>query len=154
MPENKEGSVMKKVFARENLCINCRLCEVYCKTAHSKTKDVVAAYKYENPAPTARISVYGDRTASVAVNCRHCDDPACVKACITGAMHKDKKTGIVSVDENKCIGCMTCLAVCPVGCIKTGKSAVKCDLCQGEEPACVKNCPNQALVWLETGGAE
>lgn len=145
---------MKKVFARENLCINCRLCEVYCKTAHSKTKDVVAAYKSENPAPAARISVYGDRTASVAVNCRHCDDPACVNACITGAMHKDKKTGIVSVDEHKCIGCMTCLAVCPIGCIKTGSTAMKCDLCQGEEPACVKNCPNKALVWLETGGAE
>lgn len=145
---------MKKVFAREQLCINCRLCEVYCKTAHSKSKDVVEAYKSEIPAPVARISVYGDKTASVAVNCRHCDDPACVKACITGAMQKDKKTGIVSVDENKCIGCMTCLAVCPIGCIKTAKTAVKCDLCQGEEPACVKNCPNRALLWLEAGGAK
>ena len=145
---------MKKVFAKENLCINCRLCEVYCKTAHSKSKDVVAAYKYENPTPVARISVYGDKVASVAVNCRHCDNPACVNACITGAMHKDKKTGIVSVDENKCIGCMTCLAVCPVGCIKTDRIAMKCDLCKGEEPACVKNCPNKALVWLEVGGAE
>ena len=145
---------MKKVFAKENLCINCRLCEVYCKTAHSKSKDVVTAYKAESPAPVARISVYGDRAASVAVNCRHCDDPACVKACITGAMQKDKKTGIVSVDERKCIGCMTCLAVCPIGCIKTDKIAMKCDLCKGEEPACVKNCPNRALVWLEVGGAE
>ena len=145
---------MKKVFAKENLCINCRLCEVYCKTAHSKSKDVVTAYKAETPAPVARISVYGDKAASVAVNCRHCDDPACVKACITGAMQKDKRTGIVSVDESKCIGCMTCLAVCPIGCIKTDKIAMKCDLCKGEEPACVKNCPNRALVWLEVGGAE
>ncbi|MCH5318000.1 MAG: 4Fe-4S dicluster domain-containing protein [Eubacterium sp.] len=145
---------MKKVFAKENLCINCRLCEVYCKTAHSKSKDVVTAYKAENPAPVARISVYGDKAASVAVNCRHCNDPACVNACITGAMQKDKKTGIVSVDENKCIGCMTCLAVCPIGCIKTDKIAMKCDLCKGDEPACVKNCPNRALVWLEVGGAE
>lgn len=151
---------MKKVFARENLCINCRLCEVYCKTAHSKTKDVVAAYKYEDPAPVARISVYGGRETSVAVNCRHCDDPACVKACITGAMQKDKKTGIVSVDTKKCIGCMTCLAVCPYGCIKTDKVAMKCDLCQGDTPACVKNCPNRALLWiddetgLEVGGAD
>ena len=32
---------MKKVFAREELCINCRLCEVYCKTNHSKSKDVI-----------------------------------------------------------------------------------------------------------------
>ena len=146
---------MKKVFAREELCINCRLCEVYCKTAHSKSKDVLKANKYEEPAPISRVTVYGDREGSVAVNCRHCDDPACVRACITGAMHKDAKTGVVSVDEDKCIGCMTCLAVCPIGCIKTGTYAVKCDLCQGEDtPACVKNCPNRALVYLEVGGAE
>ena len=144
---------MKKVFAREELCINCRLCEVYCKTAHSKSKDVLKANKYEEPAPISRITVYGDKMASVAVNCRHCDDPACVKACITGAMQKDKKTGVVSVDTDKCIGCMTCLAVCPIGCIKTDKFAVKCDLCQGEDmPACVKNCPNNALVYLKVGG--
>ena len=144
---------MKKVFSREDLCVNCRLCEVYCKTAHSKSKDVLIANKYEEPAPISRVTVYGDRKASVAVNCRHCDDPACVKACITGAMHKDKKTGIVSVNEDKCIGCMTCFAVCPIGCIKAGKTAVKCDLCQGEDmPACVKNCPNKALVYVEAGG--
>lgn len=144
---------MKKVFAREELCINCHLCEVYCKTAHSVSKDVIKANKFETPAPVSRVTVYGDKMVSVAVNCRHCDDPACVNACITGAMHKDKKTGIVSVNEDKCIGCMTCLAVCPVGCIKPGNIAYKCDLCQGEEPACVKNCPNRALLWLETGGA-
>lgn len=146
---------MKKVIAREELCVNCHLCEVYCKTAHSKSKDVLKANKYEEPAPVSRVTVYGDKMVSVAVNCRHCDDPACVKACIAGAMTKDKKTGIVSVNPDKCIGCMTCLAVCPVGCIKIGKTAVKCDLCQGEDmPACVKNCPNNALVYVEVGGAK
>lgn len=146
---------MKKVFAREELCINCHLCEVHCKTAHSQSKDIIIANKYEDPAPLSRITVYGDRMASVAVNCRHCDDPACVKACIAGAMQKDSRTGVVSVNTDKCIGCMTCLAVCPIGCIKTDKFAVKCDLCQGEDmPACVKNCPNNALVYLEVGGAK
>lgn len=144
---------MKKVFAREELCLNCRLCEVYCKTAHSQSKDIIKANTVEEVA--SRVTVYGDKYASVAVNCRHCDDPACVKACIAGAMTKDKKTGIVSANPDKCIGCMTCLAVCPFGCIKTGTTAVKCDLCQGEDmPACVKNCPNNALVYLEVGGAE
>ena len=57
-----------------------------------KSKDIVKAYKSEKPEPVSRISVFGDKVASVAVNCRHCDDPACVKACITGAMTKDKKT--------------------------------------------------------------
>ena len=145
---------MKRVYAKEELCLNCRLCEVYCKTAHSSSGDVLTANKYESPAPVSRVKVYGDNQLSVAVNCRHCDNPKCVEACITGAMTKDAKTGIVSVDEHKCIGCMTCLAVCPFGCIQAGKVAIKCDLCQGEsEPACVKNCPNRALVYLETGGA-
>ena len=38
---------MKRVYAKEELCLNCRLCEVYCKTAHSKSKDVLKANKYE-----------------------------------------------------------------------------------------------------------
>ncbi len=60
------------------------------------------------------------------VYCRHCGEPACAAACITGAMQKDPVTGIVSCHEERCIGLLTCLAVCPVGCIKTGKTAVKC----------------------------
>ena len=144
---------MKRVYAKEALCLNCRLCEVYCKTAHSLSKDVLLANKYEQPAPIARLRVCGDNLLSAAINCRHCDAPKCVEACITGAMRKDEKTGIVSVDEHKCIGCMTCLAVCPFGCIQPGRFAVKCDLCAGEEePACVKNCPNRALVYAEAGG--
>ena len=146
---------MKKVYAKEELCLNCRLCEVYCKTAHSISKDVIKANKYEEPKPVSRLTVYGDNIRSVALNCRHCDNPKCVEACITGAMSKDEKTGIVSVDEGKCIGCMTCLSVCPFGCIKIGNVAVKCDLCQGEdEPACVKNCPNRALVFIQSGGKQ
>lgn len=147
---------MKKVYAKEELCLNCRLCEAYCRTAHSKSKDILKAHLRENPPPVSRISVAGDNMDSVAVNCRHCDNPACVAACITGAMQKNPETGLVFCDESRCIGCMTCLAVCPVGCISAGETAVKCDLCQGEtEPACVKNCPNKALVYVDvTGGAK
>lgn len=144
---------MKKVYSRENLCINCRLCEVHCKTAHSVSKDIIKANKDEDV--ISRVTVYGDKLASVAVSCRHCDDPACVKACIAGAMTKDKRTGIVSANPDKCIGCMTCLAVCPYGAIKAGTVATKCDLCQGEDmPQCVKNCPNNALVYLDLGGEQ
>ena len=132
---------MKKVFAREELCVNCHLCEVYCKTAHSASGDVLTANKYENPAPISRVKVYGDRVASVAVNCRHCDDPACVKACITGAMHKDKKTGIVSVDPDKCIGCKSCMKIgCPAISIKEGKAWVDNTLCVGCG-VCEQLCP-------------
>ena len=56
---------MKKVFAREELCVNCHLCEVYCKTAHSASGDVLTANKYEDPAPISRVKVYGDRVTAV-----------------------------------------------------------------------------------------
>ena len=51
---------MKKVIAREELCLNCKLCEVYCRTAHSASKDVVRAHLKENPVPVLRITVEGD----------------------------------------------------------------------------------------------
>lgn len=141
---------MKKVYAIEKLCLNCRLCEVYCKTAHSQSKDIVKAYKFEQPSPVARIFVEGDNHRSFALQCRHCVKPKCVEACITGAMQKDPVTGIVSNDAERCVGCMTCLAVCPFGALKEGSVAYKCDLCQGEEePACVKNCPNHALIYVD-----
>jgi carbon-monoxide dehydrogenase iron sulfur subunit len=46
--------------------------------------------------------------------------------------------------------------VCPYGVIARNtakkKVASKCDLCVDlEEPVCVKNCPNEALVYEERG---
>ncbi|NLN47065.1 MAG: 4Fe-4S ferredoxin, partial [Clostridiaceae bacterium] len=42
---------MKRVYAIEKNCIDCKLCEVYCKTAHSRTKDIIKAHKTEQPEP-------------------------------------------------------------------------------------------------------
>lgn len=69
---------------------------------------------------------------------------------MTGAMARDPKTGAVLCDTQRCVGCWMCIMVCPVGAIRRGAGeqiASKCDLCLGEElPACVANCPNEALV--------
>ena len=63
-----------------------------------------------------------------------------------------QRLGLV-IDQERCIGCGTCLLVCPLGALRLDveqKKMVKCDLCQGEEiPACVANCPNEALVYAE-----
>jgi carbon-monoxide dehydrogenase iron sulfur subunit len=68
-------------------------------------------------------------------------------------MTKDPKTGEVKHNKEKCMGCWTCIMVCPYGAIKMDKEnkvVAKCDLCQDlEEPACVANCPNQALEFKE-----
>ena len=57
------------------------------------------------------------------------------------------------IDDERCVGCWTCLLTCPYGSISRdavrGKS-VKCDLCPNAEgPVCVAMCPNEALVFEE-----
>ncbi|MFH0860191.1 MAG: 4Fe-4S dicluster domain-containing protein [Candidatus Altiarchaeota archaeon] len=144
---------MKRIYAREEYCIGCRLCEVYCVTQHSKSKNIIKAYRDE-PEAVPRLFVEESGHVSFAVQCRHCDDAPCIDACITGAMHLDPKTNAVLCDEEKCVGCWMCIMVCPFGVIRRNvtdrKIASKCDLCIGEgEPACVLNCPNEALVYEE-----
>jgi carbon-monoxide dehydrogenase iron sulfur subunit len=145
---------MKKIYAFEDKCLGCGLCEVYCKTAHSKSKDVIKAHKKENI--TSAISIEEILTPKTtfyfALQCRHCKDPKCIKACISGAMYKDAE-GIVRNNKDKCVSCLSCLLVCPFGAIKKsadGKAVSKCDLCiDSGEPACVKNCPNEAIKLLD-----
>lgn len=152
---------MKRIYALEDWCINCRRCEVACITFHSKSRDTVKAYLIEDLKPYNRVVVEGTNDLSVAINCRHCENPPCVEGCISGAMTKDPETGVVTSDPAKCVGCRTCVSMCPYGCVRIetfeGRDiAFKCDLC-GEElgkpgiPQCVITCPNRALVYFEGG---
>lgn len=144
---------MKRVYVKEEVCIGCRLCEVYCQLQHARSSDLVKAFKEESPPPLPRLRVDERGVVSLSVRCKQCDDAPCVQACLTGALSRDPESRLVTVDEDKCIGCWTCVLVCPLAAItpdKEQKKALKCDLCQGEEiPACVANCPNEALVYVE-----
>lgn len=144
---------MKKIYANEEFCIGCKLCEVYCITSHSKSGNIIKAYKVEHQ-PVPRLFVEESGHVSFAVQCRHCDEAPCLDACITGALHRDSETGAVLCDEEKCVGCWMCIMSCPYGVIARNvaekKVASKCDLCAGEDaPACVVHCPNEALVFEE-----
>lgn len=147
---------MKRIYAIEEWCIDCKRCEVACKTFHSASKNAVKAYKIEN-APEARIRVEGTTQVSVAVNCRQCPAPACVDACISGAMQRNPETGVITSDPQKCVGCRTCVSACPFGAVHIETVALKCDLCgdgagQPGEPRCVEACPNRALIYVESEG--
>lgn len=141
---------MKRVYANEKWCLGCRLCEYNCAFANSGADNMVKALKGKTIYP--RIRVEGDDSINFAVNCRHCEDPLCVQSCISGAL--SRKDGVISIDHNKCVGCLTCILVCPYGAVAEGAHGVvqKCELCLENscgEPACVKGCPNKAIVYEE-----
>ena len=144
---------MKRVHVKEEVCIGCHLCEVYCQLQHTPSKDLIKAFKGESPRPLPRLCVEEKGVVSFSVHCQHCDEATCVQACLTGALTRDPESLLVTVDEERCVGCWTCLLACPLGVIKQDigrQKVLKCDLCPGEEiPACVANCPNEALLFAE-----
>jgi Fe-S-cluster-containing dehydrogenase component len=101
-------------------------------------------------------------------SCLHCEEPACVTVCPTGASYKRAEDGIVLVDEDKCIGCQLCSWACPYGAREY--SAVegvmkKCTLCVDRiynenldeaerQPACVQACPTKARHFGDLGDPE
>ena len=141
---------MKRVYVNEEHCLGCHLCEYYCAFANSGINDMVKALKNKTIYP--RIRVEEDNGVTYAVSCRHCTDPICVRSCISGAL--TKKDGAVFIDKNKCVGCLTCVLVCPYGAVSQDENGAvqKCELCLKNsvgEPACVKGCPNGAIVYEE-----
>ncbi|MBQ9000787.1 MAG: dimethylsulfoxide reductase subunit B [Eggerthellaceae bacterium] len=139
-------------------CTGCKTCELACKDY--KNLDATVAYRKVYDYEGGDWSQNADGTCTttafvyhVSMSCNHCDDPACVHVCPTGAMHKDADTGLVSVDEGKCIGCGYCHMACPYNAPKVDRTvghSVKCDGCKdrvaaGLKPICVGACPLRAL---------
>jgi carbon-monoxide dehydrogenase iron sulfur subunit len=145
---------MKRVYVNEQWCLGCHLCEYYCAFAGSGERDMARALKGITIRPN--INIEEKDGVSFAVSCRHCDAPHCAKACITGALRA--LDGVISIDREKCIGCYTCIASCPYGCISPSETGAvqKCELCvqtAGGVPMCVQGCPNRAIVFEERGEA-
>ena len=142
---------MKRVYVNEEWCLGCRLCEYNCAFAKSGMSDIVKALRGKKIFP--RIRVRESDGINFAVSGRHCDDPRCMKGCITGAI--TKSDGVVMIDKNKCVGCFTCVLSCPYGAVVPdgdGHAADKCELCMqstSKKPACVEGCPNRAIVFEE-----
>ena len=140
---------MKRVYVNEKWCLGCHLCEYNCAFANSGKNDMA---KLKGIKINPRIQVEEHEDVCFAVNCRHCEEPLCVKSCISGAL--SVHDGVIEVDQNKCVGCYTCIMACPYGAVVPSDEGViqKCELCIKNscgEPACVKGCPNHAIVFEE-----
>lgn len=141
---------MKRVYVNEQWCLGCHLCEYYCAFANSGKDDMVKALKNVDIHPRIQVEDSGD--VHFAVSCRHCEEPLCVKGCITGAL--TQRDGVIQIDKEKCVGCYTCILSCPYGAVLPSEEGVvqKCELCltnSAGSPACVAGCPNRAVVYEE-----
>ena len=141
-------------------CSGCKACELACKAIHNfeigprarRVREVCGG-GWSVDEKTGVCHPSGVFTYSVSYSCGHCDNPACVAVCPTGAHAKDEETGLVTIDQEQCIGCKSCIQACPYGApqfVEAKGVTEKCDMCAelrsyGEEPACVAICPQRAL---------
>ena len=140
-------------------CNGCKTCVVACKDAHNlpvgrnfrHVLEVTDGKWSKDPKSGAwKQNVYA---YYLSIACNHCSDPACVKACPTGAHHKRTEDGLVVINTDKCIGCGNCAKACPYGAPQldtVAKKMTKCDACQdrlakGLNPVCVDSCPQRAI---------
>ena len=139
---------MRKIlFIDYEKCTRCQICVLACSLEKAGTC---------NPS-RARISVLTceERGISVPIMCQHCEDPLCIAVCLVNAISRDKESGIVEINVNRCIGCKTCLTFCPFGAPSLdaieGK-IITCDLCGGD-PVCAQWCPTGAIQYIRADTA-
>jgi Fe-S-cluster-containing dehydrogenase component len=126
-------------------CTGCRSCEVACSTVKENEVHIEKS--------RIRIVPFYQEYFYYPNVCFHCDIPYCALPCPTSAITKSEDTGIVELNEERCVGCKMCLLSCPFGAtsflLRNGRGkAIKCDLCEGD-PVCVKACKYEALTYGE-----
>jgi Fe-S-cluster-containing hydrogenase component 2 len=133
----------KTLYIDYQKCTGCRLCELVCAVFHDGIS---------NPA-RSRIKVmkWEAEGLYIPMTCQQCQDAPCMNVCPVKAISRDEELGRVFVDYDVCIGCRSCVAVCPFGAMNFNirdKQVFKCDLCDGE-PQCVRFCEEKAIDYLE-----
>jgi sulfite dehydrogenase (quinone) subunit SoeB len=158
-------------------CVGCQACVTSCKewNAGGHMAPLTDIDPYGADADGVwfnRVHTYehsredgGSSTVHFPRSCLHCEEPACVTVCPTGASYKRASDGIVLVDEDKCIGCKLCSWACPYG-AREFDTVVgvmkKCTLCidriynenlapDDRVPACVAACPTGARHFGDLG---
>jgi carbon-monoxide dehydrogenase iron sulfur subunit len=147
------GEKMEVIGIHMERCTGCKTCELYCAAERGSEGKTLLKAVQETPAPHPRVRVEGGLDVSFPLQCRHCLQAPCLDACLTGALFREAKSGMVLIREDRCIGCWTCTAFCPYGVIYPSperKIAIKCDRClYMETPVCADVCPTQALELVE-----
>ena len=157
-------------------CIGCHTCANACKMQNNVPDGMLwnRVITEGCDAIDGAVGEYPNLTRTyVPLACQHCENPACLKVCPTGATYKDEQ-GRVEIDYDRCIGCRMCMAACLFNArvfnwedpqrdgdfnwgdarvpVRTRGVMEKCTLCKertdaGEEPMCVVCCPTHARVF-------
>ncbi|MFO7817467.1 MAG: 4Fe-4S dicluster domain-containing protein [Thermodesulfobacteriota bacterium] len=135
------------MFIKTNfdLCTGCRLCQFACAER---------AFDGYNPRHALlKINPSLDHVYHFPVVCNQCQNAYCRTVCPAKAVSRDQNTGVLTIDQKRCIGCGLCAQYCPLDVIiahPEDKKFSKCDLCGGD-PQCVRACPTGALELVKTG---
>ena len=132
----------KVLFINHEKCTGCRLCELVCSVSHdgisNPTRSRIRVMKWEQE------GLY------IPMSCQQCQDAPCMNVCPVKAISRDEDLARVMVDYDKCIGCRSCVAVCPFGAMSFNhidRKVIKCDLCDGD-PQCVRFCDMKAVDFV------
>ena len=140
-------------------CVRCGHCAWACEDLYGVSRLVRRGDKV-----VARVREEADAPQSLLLpnSCQHCENPACLVDCPTGAIGRDPE-GEVFIRDALCTGCSACAKACPWDNIQMAPRpegtprppgqpgeyadiAVKCDECRDfESPACVSACPTSAI---------
>ena len=130
-------------------CSGCLACIVACQDQNDALDDHVALRQVVRKEPD---DPSDGALTFFSIACFHCGEAPCLAICPTGAIFQNDAVGSIEVDRDRCIGCHSCLAVCPFGAphFAADGKMTKCDMCSfrqgsGLEPACVRTCTTRAL---------
>lgn len=129
--------MIKYLKLNDDKCIGCLNCSATCSRLY---------FKEEDPSKS-RIQVFPVSTGKYHIVACDQECRKCVIECHTQAITVNAK-GVVMINKSLCVGCLACVAVCPIGAMRyfPGVSTpFKCVACG----ACVKTCPASALEIAE-----
>jgi protein NrfC len=140
-------------------CFGCGACTVACTQTNAADLMLHEDKGWQAmPSNIRRVELnHLDKPALLLVQCQHCSNAPCVKTCPFGAMYNDEATGLVKLDEKRCIGCSYCVAACPYNVrwkhpvkglpMKCMGKACEEKVAAGELPSCVSVCPVDARAF-------